>query len=811
MEITSHIASNVRTSDPKSDLRSGQVVSATVKERISDSEAVLSIRGQEVKATFEGKIPEGDRLLVEVKNAEGNQIVVKAMDGQQAQSLTKLTAESELQAIAQKFGEKLTPELRQAMRMVIDSGMPLSKELIQEIKNFIHTKIDTSTVENAKYADRMNQLENKLETLQAALAKNINISQVHLQAVHEALHGSGLTEAIKNLQLQISNNQGSIAQQGTYLNHELIQTLGNISAKDFLVSVVTQKMAEVGNEFKDLRKELTKNLDNLSRLVEQGARNSSQLAMRIIEPTIQMLDKALLKSDMFLFTDMKTEKVMMKASSDLAAAKSLLANGDREGAFKLIQQVQSQISSLNWKPSADRVQRFVMEGQNQIDFLKQPVEKQLSQVSNQFALQVNKESITSREVFEFMRSVGLNYEADSAQKLVSNTAQSVPQGLAQGMIGLQSNGINQTAQQAQQNVLSQQQNQASAANKIIGEIQELLQKPAIAKAIHTAVQQLNLQQNTQANQTIQINQTNQEVSNNPSRIIGESSLGQQQIQAANNTTVNLQSTVEAMKQLLSKIDLAVRQNLDTQPLLQEFQKTFIGDGKQPGVPQEIAQRFELLKEAFQRKDGNFSPAMLAQMQEEQMGKHRQNLKSMLVEMLKNGEMLKGSAQQSAEQTLSNLTGQQLLSKVDSQSNAQSMFFHLPVMLKEQIENIKVFVNGKSNSEKIDWENCSLYFLLETKKLGDTGVHISVVNRNLSLTVKNDNPMMKKLFDPMMDRFTQKLDEIGFRVKGMKFAPLTEPVLSQKSLANDKKLDKETKQNNGFAASYNQQKGFDFKI
>ena len=87
--------------------------------------------------------------------------------------------------------------------------------------------------------------------------------------------------------------------------------------------------------------------------------------------------------------------------------------------------------------------------------------------------------------------------------------------------------------------------------------------------------------------------------------------------------------------------------------------------------------------------------------------------------------------QQAEQALTNITGQQLLSKSDGNGTLQSMFFNLPLMLGEKPENLQVFINSKNEGEQVQWENCNLYFLLETRKLGDVGILLNSTDRNLS--------------------------------------------------------------------------------
>ena len=63
----------------------------------------------------------------------------------------------------------------------------------------------------------------------------------------------------------------------------------------------------------------------MERLVNTFKKNAYPQAKQMLETAISKLDNAILKSDMMLFTDMKTEKQLMNASTQLAEAKKLLS------------------------------------------------------------------------------------------------------------------------------------------------------------------------------------------------------------------------------------------------------------------------------------------------------------------------------------------------------------------------------------------------------------------------------------------------------------------------------------------------------
>ncbi|MCJ8007587.1 hypothetical protein ACFFF5_15560 [Lederbergia wuyishanensis] len=124
-----------------------------------------------------------------------------------------------------------------------------------------------------------------------------------------------------------------------------------------------------------------------------------------------------------------------------------------------------------------------------------------------------------------------------------------------------------------------------------------------------------------------------------------------------------------------------------------------------------------------------------------------------------------------EQALNNLTGQQLMSKTDN-SGLQTMLFTLPIILRDQLENVKVFLKSNQSKQKIDWENCSLYFLLETKRMGDVGIQLTSIDKTLSVTVKNDRLDFQNKMEPLVKTAKGRLEDIGYKIGTIQFSRLT---------------------------------------
>lgn len=142
-----------------------------------------------------------------------------------------------------------------------------------------------------------------------------------------------------------------------------------------------------------------------------------------------------------------------------------------------------------------------------------------------------------------------------------------------------------------------------------------------------------------------------------------------------------------------------------------------------------------------------------------------NLKSLVLQERSSGEP------KVAQQALASITGQQLLSRQDT-FGAQNLFLQLPILLNKHVENVQVLVNSKKAGEKIDWENCNLYFVLETKKLGEIGILLSATSRNLSITFKNDQNALKEFVEPLTEEMRENLQEIGYQVGVVQYKRLT---------------------------------------
>ena len=669
MKITSEIFSNSYTNNNQNiDLKENEIYNASIKTRLSDNQAVVKIRGKDFNVDFQGEVPKSDNISLQVLGIKDNTISVK----QVPHSLGKIEENHDVENIISKFNMKITDELKQAVKIMKEHDIPINKETLKNVEEFINKASGS--------------ISDKLDTISSLARKGIELSPSNLKAVHEALHGEGLIElssqellsieVIKDIRIALSNGEsldkisqmikekildkelalklGKVLNQANKLKDlgkkeegllKIVDVLneieGNITGVDntlndfnisdlqnnlniqealsgldpsvraFIMTKISNEMVQATDKFKALKREVSKNIDTMVKITKSTNTNVSDYIKGMLEKSIDIIDKAILKSDITLYTDMKTERQLLGISSQLADARRMIFKGNNSQAAEILNNVKEKLLNINWKASENKVIHGVTKHSLFTDnaALHDRLNLNLNNIVNNFQNQ----QPTARNTFDFFRALGLNYESEVAQKLAGN-------------------------------------------------LKELSQN--------------------------------------------------------------------------------------------DIQK---------------------------------------------------NLKSMLLKLTeKEGRVLQeNSNSQSIVKTLHNLTGQQLLSKHDSNSHEQSMYFNIPVNIEGELKNLKLFVKGRKKNEKIDWENSSLYFLIETNKMGATGINISSIERNLSLTIKNDNLRLENKITKLSDKLKKNLEEVGYNVVGFKFTRLNQQIKE-----NDK--DNRLKQKFILPNRLNQ-KGFDFKI
>jgi hypothetical protein len=551
------------------------------------------------------------------KEKEGKEKIIQAL--QQIESESSLMKNEKVNSKTEKITPQ-TDDLKQDHSKEIKTNTSESEKVTpMQNKSEITKQAVDQWMNMVQKQSKMGQALDLLQTEINKYPESIPVKKVmesmeraaqHVEAKKELAARKEIHETLQ----QIKPNLPSEAKENhevQSINEEMKSYIENSpllasAAKDIVVTKVTEKLAKATVDFKEVQKEIVRNLNNVDNMLR--TQHTQPQARQLLESAIAKLDNSILKSEMMILSDMGTEKKLMQASSQLAEAKKMLSSGNSHEAQKIVQNVSKLLEKINWKPSEVKVMHYTngLSDEQSVPHYEKQLTKTISNIANYSDMEYG----SPREMYEKIRSIGLNYERDIGNYFASNKPE-------HQLKDLESNNL---------------------------------------------------------------------------------------------------------KYLLQKIS---------------------------------------------SEDGT------------------------------------GKFAQQIEQTLSNITGQQLLSKSDHQANQQSMMFSLPVQLEQQMKNIKVFVNSKKDGQKVDWENCSLYFLIETPKLGEVGILVSSADRKLSLTLKNNSYDFEQVAKPIGEKAIQKIEEIGYQVNGMKFTNLRKESAQQQDR-------KEEQQQTDFAA-YFTEKGMNFTI
>ena len=263
-----------------------------------------------------------------------------------------------LMTMLQQVGDTLNP----------NDGQPIQKNEVQPtdmMKKAI--KLIQQEPNFTKVIEGIRNETNKISGLDPQTAQNLEntLSQATQlkdqgrELAARQLLAKELTEIEQKLAKSEPQINPTASQEAVqYDINEQLQAL-NLSTKDILVTKISQKLAQATADFQNLKRDITRNLNQVEHSLNTSQNNGAPQAKQVLEATIRKLDHAILKSDMMLFTDMKTEKQLLQASSQLAEAKKLLAKGQHVEAGKIVHEMKSLIEKIVYKPSEQKIVHYV--------------------------------------------------------------------------------------------------------------------------------------------------------------------------------------------------------------------------------------------------------------------------------------------------------------------------------------------------------------------------------------------------------------------------------------------------------------------
>lgn len=888
MQITnqSQLNYSTQTQEAPLELKQGEVYKAHIKEKLNDSEAVIAIRGKEVKATFEGGVPAGDRVTVQVTGKQEQSVVVREMvpEGQKGKPDVSSEAKA-FKSVGVTSSDSL--ELQQAVKLLFDKGQPLSKETVNVLKSFFEKAQGTA--------------ESKGDTVKALINKGLEVTETHLRTIHEALHGKPLNEVLSNIAKELNPNfdrtkaQSSALQKivkdspipseinkvpekaQTKTQQESIKIMESVrkmlESEPDLQTALQKVKEEISSNPKidrEIIKQIEKSASEAEKLQSVGKERLEQALKNgeAVQPKLE-LTKAVehIREQLQTGADIKEVQKQISSINNLEpeAARNIekaanqaiqLAGAGRERLIKILQQAEQSLKQevlSNANLSDKQINTTQNPGSNQLELPSETIKQALKQF--QMAANVEEALNLIREVISNNPSIDSN-DITKIEKAIQHAQGLNDKGreiAARQHISMELKELQLTLAKAEPSKSGDKLTIDPLTQYDVNEQLQSLQIPSKDILVTKITQKL-------AEVTHEFRELKREISRNldhVKRIIDtyKQNSYPQAKQMMETTISKLDNTIlksdimlftdmKTEKQLLqassqladakkllargdfsqaSKIVGQVKELIDKVQFKPSDQKVMHFVGKESmamegrtgmgslenaargiAVPEPSArQMFETVRSLGLNHDSELANSLVFkngdQSQQEQ---HQNNLKAILMK-LQHEEAGTRVAQQ-AEQALNNVTGQQLLSKSDTSGTLQSMLFNLPMLLGGKPEDIQVYINSKNEGQQVDWENCQIYFLLETKKLGDVGIMVATTDRNLSITIKNDKPGFNEKMEPIANLAKERLKDIGYNVGSIHFTRLTP------TTANSESIDIQNLEQKPQRPIFTE-KGMDFKI
>lgn len=716
-----------------SPLKEGGTYNAIVKEKFPNNQALIQIKGQEMKVKVDGGLPNTGKVLVQVTDMKQELPVVKAAANEVKANQAQSTKPPQ-QAV-------LPNGVKQAVQLLQDNQIPITKETINHIKTYMEKGPGT--------------LEEKLGTIGQMASKKLDFTPAQIKAVHESLHGKPLGHVLQDITSELDPDYKSQQRQQDSLKGQVAEVLAKLEqfVKDPAKSAIIQQLSKAlqqGDNPQNVAKEL---LNNMS----AELKNNPQLA-KIISNVLQATVEVRVPTSNVI-TAHASESIIQQAAKQIKTVPNLsqviqfLENSAAQDEWTITQKeaLQTAIGKAEQYQSAGRELAA-----------RQELATALSQLETQQPQQTQTEE--AETTYRFNSDILAAVPVASRDLIVTTISKKLSQA-ALDFKAVQRDIRN--ALQTTESLIKQTPLQARPPlEAAIKQLDQAILKSDFMLYTDMGTEKKLLQASSQLHEARKL-------------------LAKGEVSKAGEIVHQVRTTVE--KLMFKPSDVRMKHYVSKEMLNQEQptlgrQLTNAVEEPLQALRQEPTARhaLEYMRSLGLSYDSDIAHRLVAG--ESAKADADTTLKNLLMKLAQT----EGNNQtgQKAEQALQNLTGQQLMSKSDS-TGLQTMLFSLPIVLQDQVENVKVFLKSNNSGQKIDWENCSLYFLLETKKMGDVGIMLTAVDRTLSLTLKNDQQGFKERMQPLAEKAKGRLEEIGYKIGTLQFTALSETAEPAKKIESKK--------------------------
>ncbi|MCQ4087170.1 hypothetical protein [Saccharibacillus sp. JS10] len=207
--------------------------------------------------------------------------------------------------------------------------------------------------------------------------------------------------------------------------------------------------------------------------------------------------------------------------------------------------------------------------------------------------------------------------------------------------------------------------------------------------------------------------------------------------------------------------------------------------QQPPISAAVRQAAEQALRAIQGDATSINPSATADDRsvtaapaaQQSVAEVRETLKSLLLQ-LSNSDTLPAGLKDAVQQTLQQMTGQQLLLNTDRTAPFAQVTMFLPFVGPDGNQTASVQIESRRGPKgELDASNCRLWFDLDMKSLGRTVIDVQVVDRNVSLNVRNDEEWARPLLEAGQPQITSALESAGYQLMALRFDTLPEKATS----------------------------------
>lgn len=144
-----------------------------------------------------------------------------------------------------------------------------------------------------------------------------------------------------------------------------------------------------------------------------------------------------------------------------------------------------------------------------------------------------------------------------------------------------------------------------------------------------------------------------------------------------------------------------------------------------------------------------------------------NVKEILLKLMKDDR--DPQTVKAASQGLMSFSGQQMMNDSGGDRRPPFQYFNVPFVDGDDLNQMTVYMKGRSRRAQMDWQNAQLYFGMDLADLGPLGVRADVHQGVVRLTVLTDAP------DAISERFLgieTYLSEVGYSVGAIEYSAYT---------------------------------------